>query len=289
MHAIDNRLVRRVHRLAETYHALIYFAPETKERYTDAGLKGGWMGYFASRGAALGAAQPEVIEALFYNFHPAMVRRAIPDAWGFSPPERVLEARLQVADDALRRTLGDEVEGEAIEEALAIARDALPACSPQGRALFAAYLSVPWPEEPHLALWHACTLLREYRGDGHIAALVTSGLDGLEAHVTAVAAGKFPRDGIQPFRGWSDDEWEAAEQRLRDRGLIDSAGVATPDGVALRERIEELTDELSAAPWQLVGPERTQRFDELMTPIARTIVAGSAVPFPNPMGLRSPT
>ncbi|MGH2805851.1 MAG: SCO6745 family protein [Actinomycetota bacterium] len=287
MRAVDGALLRHAYRVAETYHAVVYFAPETKEHYTEAGLKGGWMGYFASRAAALGPVQPEIVEALFFNFHPTMVRRAIPDAWGFSNPERVIEARLRVADAALRRILDDDVEDASIGDALDIARDALQACSPQGRALFAAYLSLPWPEASHLGLWHACTLLREYRGDGHIAALVTSGLDGLEAHILAVGVGRFPRAGIQPFRGWSDDEWATAEQRLQARGLIDGSGIATAAGSALRDRIEDLTDELSSAPWQRVGPERTERFDELMTPLARRIVAGQAIPFPNPMGLKS--
>jgi hypothetical protein len=288
MDAIDNALVRRVYRVAEAYHAIVYFAPETKQYYTDAGLKGSWMGYFASRAAALGPVHPEVVEATFFNFHPSMVRRAIPDAWSFSTPERVLAARLAVADSTLRRLLGDDISAPEITEALAIAREALSAASPQGRALFAGHLSVQWPDEPHLALWHACTLLREYRGDGHVAALLASGLDGLEAHITTIGTGRFTRDGIQPFRGWSDEEWDAAEARLRDRGLVDDSGAPTESGTEFRNAIEERTDELSAAPWRHVGPERTTRFRELMRPIARTIVEGQAIPFPNPMGLKTP-
>src|SRR5439155_8159610 len=121
--------------LLEPVHAVVYFAPETRAAYAEAGLKGGWMGYFASRSAAMGPVPPEMVIATFYNFHPKMVRRAIPDAWSFSTPEKVLRARLEVADGALRRLLGPDVEGEHVSSAASLARRAAAAAEPTGRPL----------------------------------------------------------------------------------------------------------------------------------------------------------
>ncbi|HEY0399309.1 MAG TPA: hypothetical protein VGF00_13025, partial [Acidimicrobiia bacterium] len=183
---------RRLWPAYETYHAHIYFVPEAAEAYRELGLKGGWMGYFASRAAALGAASSGLVTAVFFNFHPAMVARAVPDAWTLASPDDVLAARLRSADRALRRLLPDHVGSPAEAEAAALAREAAEAAALAGRPLFGALRSLPWPDEPHLGLWHACTLLREHRGDGHVAALTAAGLDGCEAHVTLTAAGNVP-------------------------------------------------------------------------------------------------
>lgn len=199
----DLSSARTAWRVLEPYHAMIYFAPEAREAYAAAGLKGYWMGYFASRAAPLGAVPASVVTATFFNFHPRMVARAIPDAWRFSSPERVLEARLHAADAALRRLLGAQIASADVAEAAELAREAATSCSIAGRPLFAAYYDLPWPIEPHLVLWHAATLLREFRGDGHVVALLAEGLDGCEAHVTQVGTGNVPREVLQPNRSWS--------------------------------------------------------------------------------------
>jgi hypothetical protein len=272
----------------EPYHALIYFAPEAREAYTAAGLKGYWMGYFASRSAALGPVPAEVVAALFYNFHPRMVARAIPDAWRFAPPERVLAARREAADAALRRLLGERVASPEVAEAARLARTAAEGCEVAGRPLFAAHLALGWPEEPHLALWHAATLLREYRGDGHIAALMAEGLDGCEAHISLVATGSVPREAIQPHRGWSDEEWEAAVERLRARGWIGASGLLTETGRAGRQGVEDRTDALARRPWEHLGAEGVERLRALAWPLSDTIMAQSGLPVPNPLGLSWP-
>ncbi|HEU4782219.1 MAG TPA: hypothetical protein VFS83_02655, partial [Ktedonobacterales bacterium] len=191
-------LPRAMWKVLEPYHAMIYFAPEARAAYSEAGLKGYWMGYFASRSAAMGPVGPEVVAATFYNFHPRMVARAIPDAWRFASPEQILAARYDSADAALRRLLGDAAEGPEIEEAAELANRAASACEVAGRPLFAAHSAHPWPEAAHMRLWHATTLLREYRGDGHVAALLAGGIDGCEAHVTLVGTGTVSREAIQP-------------------------------------------------------------------------------------------
>ena len=269
----------------EPYHAMIYFAPEARQAYADAGLKGYWMGYFASRAAAMGPVPAAVVTATFYNFHPQMVARAIPDAWRFSTPERVLAARYQSADAALRRLLGEQIASAAMVEAAALAREAISACAVAGRALFGGHAALPWPEEPHLVLWHAATLLREYRGDGHVVALLVEGLDGCEAHISQVATGKAPREAIQPHRAWSDEEWSAAEERLRRRGWLDDAGTLTEVGRAGRQTVEDRTDRLASPPWDHLGAERTGRLRRLVWPLSDTIVRRGGLPFPNPLGL----
>jgi hypothetical protein len=272
----------------EPYHAMIYFAQEARDAYTAAGLKGYWMGYFASRAAALGPVSAEVVAAIFFNFHPRMVGRAIPDAWRFSSPEQVLAARLKGADAALRRLLGDKVDSGELAEAADLARQATEGCDVAGRPLFAAHRSLPWPTEPHLALWHAATLLREFRGDGHVAALLAEGLDGCEAHITLVGASNVPREAIQPHRGWSDEEWSAAQARLVDRGWLDATGALTGRGRAGRQAVEERTNELAMPPWRHLGDERFERLRQLARLLSGLIVEQGGVPIPNPMGLSWP-
>jgi hypothetical protein len=279
---------RRLWPAFETYHAHIYFVPEAAEAYRELGLKGGWMGYFASRAAALGAASPGLVTAVFFNFHPAMVARALPDAWALASPDDVLTARLRVADVALRCLIPDHV-GTAVEaEAAALAREAAEGPALAGRPLYGALRSLPWPEEPHLVLWHACTLLREHRGDGHVAALTAAGLDGVEAHVTIAAAGGIPRETLQANRKWSDEDWAAAEDRLRSRGWLDAGGSLTAAGRAGRAEVEARTDTLAEEPWRVLGPERTERLLALLGPMARAINEAGGVPVPNPVGVPAP-
>ena len=283
---MDPWFARRAWRHLETLHAVVYFAPEKKAVYDAAGLRGGWMGYFAGRAAPLGAVSAEVVTAVFYNFHPAMVSRSLPDAWSFSSPERVLEARLQVVDQALGRLLGD-VDGT-LAEAAALCQDAAGGCDLAGRPLFAANAALPLPGEPHLRLWHATTMLREHRGDGHVAALVAAGLDGCEAHLTLAGTGTVPASELQPHRGWSDDEWREARDRLVERGLLDDGGMLTPAGAEVRGWVEERTDEAALAPWLSLGKVASERLLTLLEAPVRRVVEGGGVPFPNPMGMPRP-
>ncbi|MET7616640.1 hypothetical protein [Streptomyces sp. NPDC005408] len=266
--------------LLECVHAPVYFAPETGPVYSAAGsgLKGFWMGYFASRAAALGAVPPEVVTAAFYNFAPGRVARALPDAWERCPPAQVLAARLDVADQCLRRLLGELVDGPLVAEAAELGRRAVEALPVAGRVLFAAHAALPVPERPHLALWWAATALREFRGDGHVAALVSAGVDGCEANVITVALGLAPVEQ-RLNRGWSEEEWEAAHARLRERGVLAEDGTLTDAGRLERDAIEATTDRL-ARPLLAHA-----RLAECLRPLARRIVEEGGVPFPNAMGL----
>jgi hypothetical protein len=278
-------VARRLWRVYEPIHAVVYFAPETAEAYKRLGLRGGWMGYFASRSAALGPAPAGLVTAVFYNFHPAMVARAIPDAWEYASPGDVLATRLEATGAALRRLLPEASGSPEVAEAADLAREAAESAALAGRPLYGALRSVPWPTDPLPALWHATTLLREHRGDGHVAALTAAGLDGCEAHVSLAALGSVPREVLQQNRKWSDEEWEAAAARLQARGWLNRDGTATQAGIAGRAALEATTDELAAEPWQALGTKRTERLQELLVPLARAVVSGEGVPMPNPVGV----
>lgn len=282
-------LPRTMWSLIEPLHAAVYFAPEVADALRDLGLKGWWMGYFGGRGAPLGAVGPKVVTATFYNFCPSMVERALPDAWMYATPGAVLDSRLDAMDVALRRLLGDRlVESEEVALAADLARLALEGCDVAGRPLFAGHTQLPWPVQPHLALWHAATLLREHRGDGHVAALFTAGLDGCEALVTMCATGRVPRAMMQQARGWTDDEWADATHRLRDRGWLDASDALTEDGQSGREEIEHLTDALDAGPWRSLGTESCSQLAALVQPLTERVLDAGGLPIPNPIGVTRP-
>ncbi len=272
-----------VWRLIESYHAPVYFAEERFEHYTRAGLKGGWMGYFASRAAALGPVGPEVVAALFYNFAPPMVAKAIPDAWRYSTPERVLGARDAVFDAAARRLLGSLLHSDELTTAAALAVAAVRAADPSGRPLFAAHAALDTPHAPHMALFWATSALREFRGDGHNSVLLGAGVDGCEANLLMVGLGLAPSQQ-RTFRGWTEEQWLAASERLQQRGWLDESGVPTQAGRAAREEIEARTDRLAAPALDVLGKSA----DDLavaLRPLVERIVAVGAVSYPNAIGL----
>jgi hypothetical protein len=269
----------------EPYHAVTYFSAESRTAFKDVGLRGFWMGYFAGRAAPMGPVGPGVVTATFFGFRHDMVARALPDAWSFASVTDVLAARLRGVDAALRSLLGDEIASDSVAEAATLARTAAEAGGRAGRPLFAANADLPWPAEPHLVLWQAATLLREHRGDGHVVALAAAGLDGCESHVTLVAEGALARDVLQPNRGWSDEDWAGAEQRLRARGWLADDGALTGHGRAWRLDVERVTDELAAEPWQTLGEDGTNRLATIVRPLSRRVAEGGAFPVPNPIGV----
>jgi hypothetical protein len=270
----------------EPYHDTTYFTPESRAAAEAVGAKGGWMGYFAMRAAPLGAVPPELVIATFYNFHPAMVRRAIPDAWEIAEPAVFLAARLAGVDGALRRLLGpDVVDGPELAEAAELAGQAAAAATIAGRPLAAANALVSASDTPHLALWQATTTLRESRGDGHVAALVTADLDPCETLVLFAAHHGIDPAYMRSARRWSEQEWQDTTARLTDRGLVTATGAITDAGTELRAWIEARTDEAAAAPWCALGQERSDRLAELMTPIALRIAEQNEAMMTNPMGL----
>ena len=280
---IDDAVIARsgrVFRASNSLHSCVYFSPEGDEEYTAAGLRPGRMGYFASRSAPMGAVGPGLVTATFYNFNPELVRRHIPRAWSLASPDQVIAARWRVADRTLRRLLGEAVIASAeLAAAAAFARRVAERCTPEGRPLFAGHADLAWPTEPHLVLWHAVTLLREHRGDGHIAALVAAELSGIEALVTHTATGRgFQAPAAKALRMWSDEQWSAAQDALRSRGLVAADGSLTDAGVALREQVETTTDRLSAAPWRGIGADEIDHFIGYSKSLTSQVVAAGAFP-----------
>jgi hypothetical protein len=173
-----------------------------------------------------------------------------------------------------------EVSGDAVAEAAVLARTATgaPGMARSGRPLYAGHTSIAWPSEPHLVLWHALSLLREYRGDGHIAAMTSEGVDGPEALVLHGATAEVPPAVLQATRAWPDDEWAAAVERLRERGWLDESGAMTPEGRAHRQRVEDVTDRLAMAPWEHLGEDGCERLREVGRPLSQAIVAAGTFP-----------
>jgi hypothetical protein len=271
---------RRCYQTLNPLHSLIYFAPEAEEEFTAVGLRPGRMSYFAGRSAALGAVGPGTVTATFFNFSPALVAHHIPQAWELATPAVVLDARRRAVDRTLRRLLGDEaLTDPSMAEAAQLAGEAASACTAAGRPLYAAHADLPVPEQPHLALWHHLTLLREHRSDGHIAALTAAELDGIEALVSHTATGKaFTNEFALASRGWTQREWNACVERLHDRGLLEADGTQTQLGRDQRRQIESLTDTLGYAPYQHLGAAGVERLTEIAGRLSRTALANGAFP-----------
>ncbi|HET6391925.1 MAG TPA: hypothetical protein VFG13_03815 [Blastococcus sp.] len=272
----DPALIGRAHRAVDPIHSQLYFAPEHDEHLGAIGLRPGRMSYFAGRAAPMGAVGAGVVTATFYNFSPSLVAHMIPRAWTLAAPEQVLAARLDAARASLTRMLGDAVGSAEVDELAGLLREAYDGLTAEGRPLFAGHADLDWPEEPLLSLWHGATLLREHRGDGHVAVLLHAGLTGLEALITHSATGRgFTQDAAKATRGWRDEEWAAACAALADRGLLDDDGL-TPDGEQLRAHIEVQTDALAADPWLSLGAEKTARVVELGKGLSRRIAESGA-------------
>lgn len=278
---VNLETARKTWRTAEPIHGFIYFLPEAADAYAELGNIGPRTGYFASRSAAMGAVPAEVVVSTFYNFNPALVHESMAPAWNVASPETWVATRLSAVDAGLRRAWGGAVDTPEIRELADILRAAAErACeSPEGRPLFAGHASLRWPDEPHLVLWHAQTLLREFRGDGHIAALVSEGLSGLEALVTHAASGDVPAKVLASSRAWADDRWAGAIEGLVSRGIVNPDVSFTDKGREQRGRIEAVTDELSVMPYAAIGAERCDRARELARPLSRAIVDSGMIGF----------
>ncbi|MFJ9102338.1 hypothetical protein ACIRJM_28120 [Streptomyces sp. NPDC102405] len=277
---LEPRAGRRCHNPLNSLHAAHYFSPDLGRELAAIGVTHPRAVNFAVRAAPLGAVGPGAVTAAFYNYKHALVAEHVPAVWRTATPEQVLAARVRAVDTTLRRLLGEQtVASDEMAEAARLALRATEACSRAARPLYSAHADLPVPQEPHLAFWHAATLLREHRGDGHLAALMSAKLDGLEALVTHTATGR----GMTPSwvfttRGWTRQEWDAAVGRLRERGLLEADGELTERGVALREEIEAETDRLDRAPYEHLGAEDVRRLTELATGFARTAMSAGAYP-----------
>ncbi len=275
-------LARRFFDRFEPVHAVTYFSPESRAAFDGLGFRGFWMGYFAGRSAPLGIVPTEVVTALFYNFAPSRVAKALPTAWEVATPDLALRARLDSAVATLRRY---GVTDEDAQTAAELAAKAARGAPLDGRPLFAANAALPWPSEPLAMLWHAVTLLREQRGDAHVAVLTAAGLSGRECNVLHAAAGRVPKEMVMRSRDYDDDQWRDHQDALGRRGLLDSDGTLTDAGRELKQRIEDTTDELALSALEPLADAEVEELFRALTPIARAVVAAGDVPAATPMGL----
>ena len=282
---VTPEIARQTWRAIEPLHAMVYFTPDPQEEYAALGLDVAGnraVGYFPPRAAAMGAVNEAVVQATFFNFSPLAVVFGMAGVWEQVTPQQVLDARYRGVDRALRRLCGDLLDGPGVAEAAGLARTASEGCTPYGRPLYAAHAALPWPDSPHLQLWHAITVLREFRGDGHIAALVGEGVTGLESAVLHVALGdSWTRKPLQATRAYSDQEWDGAVAGLAERGWLTPDGAFTQAGKEHRQRVEDLTDVLAQPSWARLGADGCARVRELCRPLVQAVVDGGGFPLPS--------
>ncbi|MCX5399150.1 hypothetical protein [Streptomyces sp. NBC_00102] len=290
--------VRQMWHLLEPLHAVLYYAPEAFEEAAALGYATDerWPSYFAWRAAPAGASggggpTAEYVTGAFYSFSPEMVRAYVPGVWDTAGPEAVLAARGRAVDRAYRALLTAWIDGPEAAEAATLARraaEAVTTAEPDVGAgelpLGAANSALPWPDAPHLVLWQAATILREHRGDGHLAALWEAGLDPVEALVSFAAVGAAPV-AVFASRGWGEKEWAAARERLVARGLLAEDGTATEAGRALRTEVERRTDERAAGPWRALGETDRARLAELLGTPWLEIIGSGLLPAENTLGI----
>jgi hypothetical protein len=276
---------RRTWMTLEPIHAVVYFSPLAAEVYATVGLAGR-QGYFGSRAAAMGAVSAELVRATFFNFSPDAVNEAIPAAWKNATTGQILGARHELVRKSFAQFTPEHMHTEDTVKAAALAKSAAlhAAMRLDGRPLFAAHVALPWPsdDEPAMVLWHAQTLLREFRGDGHISVLVAEGLAGIDAHVTHIATGTMPVAIMRSTRAWSDDVFDAAVVDLTKRGLINCADDGTlsltAEGLEQRARIESLTDTLAESPYLALGEADCAELRRAARPFSQALIAAGLSP-----------
>jgi hypothetical protein len=267
---------RRLHRLVEPVHLVTYFSDEPTDALMALGHRNYWDGYFAGRAAPLGRAPAEVVHAIFYNFADGEVARHIPRVWDIAAPEAALAAREQGSVAALRRILGDLADAPGLARAADLASKAAASAPTEGRVLYAALRALPVPADPVARLWHAATLLREHRGDGHIAALVAAGIGGTEAHVLHALSENIPAEKFGRVHHLAADRLARVVNRMRADGLIDASGWLSDAGRKTKERIESLTDDLAAPAYSILEPNELDQLTADLEPIAATLDAAGS-------------
>jgi len=274
--SVPDGTARRLHRLVEPVHLVTYFCDEPTDALLALGLRNYWDGYFAGRAAPLGRAPAEVVHAIFFNFAAGEVARHIPRVWATATPEEALAARERGSVAALRRILDDLADAPALARAAELATTAATGAPTEGRALFAGLRALPIPEEPVARLWHAATMLREHRGEGHIAALVAEGIGGTEAHVLHALAQGIPAEKFGRVHHLPGVQLAAVVDGMRARGLIEASGWLSDAGRESKERIESLTDDLAAPAYDGLTPRELDRLIADLEPISAALDAAGS-------------
>lgn len=264
---------RRMHQLVEPIHLVAYGSPEPTDALLALGLRNYWDGYFAGRAAPLGLVPAEVVHAIFYNFADGEAARHIPRVWGITTPDAALAARQQGCVAALRRILGDQADTAGLARAADLATKAATSAPTEGRALYAALRALPIPKEPVARLWHAATMLREHRGDGHNAALLAAGIGGTQAHVLLALSENMPAEKFGRIHHLPPHQLAGVVDGMRANGLIDTSGWLSDAGRKTKEQIESVTDDLAAAPYCGLEPADLDQLIADLEPITATLDA----------------
>jgi hypothetical protein len=272
--ASKNALARRMFELVEPIGVIPYSADEPNEAMFALGFTNYWDTYFAGRAAPLGTSVPaEVVHALFYNFAPGEVARHIPSVWSTTTPQAAIAARQQGCVKALRRILGDLIYTPAFARAVDLLTAAALSAPLEGRPMYAALRTLPVPDAAVARLFHAASLLREHRGDGHIAALMAEGIGGLEAHVLVALDLGMPAEEFGRIHHLPAAQLSALVDGMKDRGLVADDGGFTRAGRETKQRIEALTDDLAVAPYLLLDAAEIDELTAALEPLAAALVA----------------
>ncbi|WP_220504897.1 MarR family winged helix-turn-helix transcriptional regulator [Microbispora sp. H10830] len=265
----------KVHRMFELVEpiATVTFSEVVNEAFLALGMRNYWDGYFAGRAAPLGSAPAEVVHAVFYNFADGEVARHIPWVWGKITPQEAITVRERGSTAALRQMIGELADSPGLVRAADLATRAAVSAPTEGRPLYAGLRALDVPEEPVARLWHAATLLREHRGDGHNAALLAHGIGGTEAHVLMAVSLGMRAEEFGRIHHLPQARLTAVVDGLRGRGLVDAAGGFTDAGRETRQRIEALTDELAAPAYDVLSADELDELAAGLEPIAAAVWA----------------
>ena len=266
-------MARRMFELTEPIGAIPYAAEDASEAMYALGFTDFWDTYFAGRAAPLGSVPPEVVDALFYNFAPGEVARHIPKVWDTATPAAAIAARRAGCATALRRILGDHVHTAAFQRATELLLAAAISAPIEGRPMYAALRALPIPDDVVDRIFHAASLLREHRGDGHLAALVVNGIGGLEAHVLYALNLEMRPQEFGRIHHLPASQLGAVIDGLRSRGLIDDDGWFSDDGRAVWQRVEDLTDDLAAKPYERLSADELAELEAALAPLATLLIA----------------
>jgi len=266
-------VARRMFDLVEPIGVIPYSADEPNETMFALGFTNYWDTYFAGRAAPLGVVPAEVVDALFYNFAPGEVARHIPKVWSTTTPEAAIAARQLGCVMALERILGDRVETPEFARAAELLIKAATSAPVEGRPMYAALRTIPIPEDVVARMFHAAALLREHRGDGHIAALMSEGVGGIEAHVLLALAMDMPAEKFGRIHHLPAEQLSEVIDGMRARGLIGDDGWLTDEGRAVKQRVESLTDRLAAKPYEILEPGELDELIDALAPLAALLLA----------------
>ena len=270
---------RRFLSVLEPLVTTIYFSAEASEEYAELGLVDPWAAYFCSRSAAMGQVSGDVVAASFYNFNPELVRRSV--NWEIAAPPEVYAARLRGVRRTLERLLALDGALPDVTRAVELLRPAVDSCPPQGRPVAAPHAALPWPDEPLIAMWHGANVLREFRGDGHVAVLLTHNVGPVEAlllQIGYLGLDERRRAFFFATRAWDESELQKGEEALRERGFLDADIRLTDGGGKFRGMIEHDTDRAAAAPFAALGDERCEELLGILEPLAVRVLERRGVP-----------